>query len=137
MLPGALESEANYASARDTLLGMSSLFGCFVPEDIDSLSINPERANVKQNGAVSNASKMPQRLMSATENNSNKKRSRIKPLNDQISSVSKSSPFQLTEKRDNEVNTKKSRIDEDSSTLTSRVTTWVELMEDGREKEQL
>ena len=106
MLHCALQNTGRFESARNTLLEMCTEFGCDVPEDIDTLSVNPVRTDIKKNGAISNATKMPQRLMGATDSKPNKKRGRIDQS--ESSSRSKSSSSQV-----------------------------IELLEDGREKEQL
>ncbi len=112
MLPCAIQNTNRFESARNILLKMCTEFGCDIPEDIDTISVNPIRTDIKQNGALSNARKMPQRLMGATDAKLNNKRKRKESQpKEESSSKSKSS--------------------------SSKVTPYNELMEDGTEKEQL
>ena len=130
MLPMALQNTRHFESARDNLLTMCTEFGCDIPEDIDSISVNPVRTDIKQNGALSNATKMPQRLMGATDAKQNKKRVR-KPS----SQISSSQDMVTTQKR-KRIGKPKEESSSTSESSSSQVTPC-ELMEKGSGKAQL
>jgi hypothetical protein len=145
MLPMALQNTSRFESARNNLLKMCTEFGCDIPEDIDSISVNPVRTDIKQNGALSNATKMPQRLMGVTDNKPNKKRVRMSSSQKSSSQDMVTTPKRKRIRRPKEESSStsessSSQVKSSSSQVkssSSQVTPCIELMEDGREKEQL
>jgi hypothetical protein len=136
MLPYALQNTSRFESARNKLLQMCTEFGCDIPEDIDTLSVNPVRTDIKQNGALSNATKMPQRLMGATDAKPSKKRGRMSRGDSSSSKISSSQDMVTTLKR-GRIGQPKEETSSTTKSSSSQVTPYIELTEAGREKEQL